>query len=147
MMKETALQIIKEAPAAYLTTTGLDGYPETRAMLNLRNEKSFPKLKSFWDGFNEFEIFFTTNTSSSKIGQIKNNTKVSLYYCNPASWLGLMMNGDIEIFKDEEVIKKLWQEEWTMYYPGGYNDPDHTVLRFIPKRVKLYSSLAVHELL
>ncbi|MBP8083669.1 MAG: pyridoxamine 5'-phosphate oxidase family protein [Spirochaetes bacterium] len=147
MMKNTAIKIISESAAVYLTTTGLDGYPETRAMLNLRNEKSFPKLKSFWNNCNEFEVFFTTNTSSSKIEQIENNSKVSLYYCNPQNWLGLMMNGDIEIFKDEEIIKQLWHDEWTMYYPGGFNDPDHTVLRFTPKRVKMYSALAVHELL
>ena len=52
MMKNTAMKIISESAAVYLTTTGLDGYPETRAMLNLRNEKSFPKLKSFWNNCN-----------------------------------------------------------------------------------------------
>ena len=67
MMKNTAMKIISESAAVYLTTTGLDGYPETRAMLNLRNEKSFQKLKSCWNNCNEFEVFFTTNTSSSKI--------------------------------------------------------------------------------
>jgi general stress protein 26 len=43
-----------------------------------------------------------------------------------------MFGGDIEIVEDPEFKKALWHDGWERYYPSGYDDPDHTVLRIIP---------------
>jgi general stress protein 26 len=117
---------------AYLTTIDTEGYPQTRAMFNLRNKKWFPKLIPFFDKQDEFTIIFSTNTSSTKINDIRINSKVSIYYCDPESWKGVMFSGDIEIVDDLTVKQELWHDDWTKYYPKGYDDPDHTVLRVSP---------------
>lgn len=121
---------------AYLTTIDGNGYPQTRAMFNLRNKERFPKLIPFFEKRDDFTIIFTTNTSSSKIDDIKVNSAISIYYCNPESWKGVMFGGDIEIVDDLSTKKELWHDDWDKYYPKGYNDPDHTVLRVSPTCAK-----------
>jgi phosphatidylethanolamine-binding protein (PEBP) family uncharacterized protein len=55
------------AEAAYVTTIDPDGFPQTRAMFNLRRKEQFPGLASlFKDHQYDFLVYFTTNTSSLK---------------------------------------------------------------------------------
>ena len=79
-------------------------------------------------------VYFSTNTSSHKLRQIKADPRVSVYYCNPGQFHGLMLSGDIEVIDDSALRQALWNEGWERYYPGGPDDPDHTVLRLRPKR-------------
>lgn len=127
------MRVLNDAWPAYLTTVGERGYPQTRAMFNLRNKRYFPKLESLFLRLEkEFTTIFTTNTSSTKIDDIKKHSKVSVYYCVPDESRGVMLSGDIEIVDDVKLKKALWHDEWERYYPEGYNDPDHTVLRLEP---------------
>lgn len=83
--RQLSLELMEISEAAYLTTINNDGFPETRAMLNLRREKQFPKLVKLFDNYqNEFLLYFTTNSSSQKVEQIGNNPKVSVYFCQAA---------------------------------------------------------------
>ena len=132
-IREMCLNLLETGWPAYLTTVDEKGYPQTRAMFNLRNKKWFPKLIPFFDQQqDEFVIIFSTNTSSTKVADIRGRPKTSIYYCNPENWQGVMFSGDIEIVDDSELKKNLWHEGWERYYPKGYDDPDHTVLRIIP---------------
>ncbi|MGD9100138.1 MAG: pyridoxamine 5'-phosphate oxidase family protein [Anaerolineae bacterium] len=136
-IKQASLELIESAPAAYLTTIGPDGFPHTRAMLNLRNKEMYPnQVPLFAPHQDDMMIYFSTNTSSSKIGQIKANTRVCVYYCNPEQFHGLMLSGNIEIVDDAQIRQALWNEGWERYYPGGPHDPDHTVLRLYPAFAK-----------
>ncbi|UCG32971.1 MAG: pyridoxamine 5'-phosphate oxidase family protein [Phycisphaerales bacterium] len=127
------LGLMDVSPAAYLTTIGPDRRPYTRAMLNLRNRKQYPRLVELFAPHNEaLLIYFTTNTSSGKVQQVRANPAVCVYYCEPEKFHGAMLGGDVEIVDDAKVRESLWQDGWEMYYPGGPNDPDHTVLRLAP---------------
>ncbi|MHA1902747.1 MAG: pyridoxamine 5'-phosphate oxidase family protein [Candidatus Thorarchaeota archaeon] len=131
--KKIAIQLMETAKAVFVTTIDKTGYPQTRAMFNLRNKEQWPKLIPLFGDHNEdFMALFTTNTSSTKIADIRRNSAVSVYYCNPDEWRGLMLGGNIEIVDDSELKKSLWHDGWEKYYPGGYDDPDHTVLRIFP---------------
>ncbi len=135
--KNTSLELLEAADAAYVTTIDTDGYPQTRCMFNLRNKKQFPKLAGvFRDHREDFMILFSTNTSSEKITQIKANSAVCIYYCAPNDFHGLMLAGNIEILNDPGIRETVWQDGWERYYPKGPDDPDHTVLRLYPKKAK-----------
>ena len=57
--------IIESYETVYLSTIDQNGYPSTRAMLNLRNKKQYPHLVPMYaKESNEFTIYLTTNTSS-----------------------------------------------------------------------------------
>jgi general stress protein 26 len=137
-----SIELMEIAEAAYVTTIDPDGFPQTRAMFNLRREEQFPGLAAlFKDHRDDFLVYFTTNTTSPKIDHIKKNPKVSIYYCKPGEFRGLMLSGEMETVTDLAEKEKIWQEGWEMYYPGGVHDPDHTVLRLRPMAAKYYHQL------
>jgi pyridoxamine 5'-phosphate oxidase len=133
-LKSACLEIMEMAEVVYVTTIDPKGYPHTRAMFNLRNKAEFPQQAAlFSDHQRDFMVYLATNTSSSKLGHIKANPKVCLYYCHAATFRGLMLAGEIDILDSSEVRKALWSDGWERYYPGGPDDPDHTALRLYPK--------------
>ena len=136
-IRKASLMLLESADGAYLTTIDHEGYPQTRCMFNLRNKEQFPKLiDMFKDHQDDFMILFTTNTSSAKVSQIKENSGVCIYYCKPGEFHGLMLSGNIEILDDPRVKEQLWHDGWERYYATGPNDPDHTVLKILPARAK-----------
>jgi general stress protein 26 len=137
--KMQCIQLMENAETVYLTTIDLEGFPNTRAMLNLRNKHQYPGLVEFFNNCNtDLSIYFTTNTSSEKVNHILKNPAVSVYYCNPRNWHGVMLNGHIEIINDLAIKKALWQPDWDMYYPEGVDSEDNAVLRLVPKFLKSY---------
>lgn len=141
--KALSLDLLETAEAAYVTTIDADGFPQTRAMFNLRRREQFPGLAAlFRDQQDDFLVYFTTNTSSPKITHIKRDPKAAVYYCKAGEFRGLMFSGKLEIVADKSEKEKVWQKGWEMYYPGGVHDPDHTVLRLRPMTAKYYHQLS-----
>jgi len=136
VIREMCLNLIDIGWPAYVTTIDREGFPQTRAMFNLRNKERFPKLIPFFEKQQDFTLIFTTNTSSTKMEDIESNKAVSIYYCDPETWKGVMFSGLIEVVPDLTIKKSIWHPEWSKYYLSGYDDLDHTVLRLIPTTAK-----------
>ncbi len=132
-LRELCIYLLNNAWPAYLATVDKNGFPQIRAMFNLRNQDRFPKLVPlFKDHEDDFFIIFSTNTSSTKTKDINGNEKAAAYYCDPENSRGTMFGGTIEIVPDLELKKAIWHDGWEYYYPKGYDDPDHTILQMKP---------------
>lgn len=132
-MKQISLGLMGTAESAYLGTVDEEGFPQIRAMVNLRNKEQFGDLAGLFEGHDEdFLMYFTTAASSVKMGHIKANPKVSVYFCDPKEICGLMLAGEIEVVTDAELEKALWQEDWRVHFPNGADDPEYTILRLLP---------------
>ena len=123
MDKENATRrahdLMTTAEAVYLTTLDPDGWPNTRAMLNLRNTERYPGLVPVFTSYDlDCTLLFTTNTSSGKVSQITGNPRASAYFCNPSEWRGLMLGGEISVVADLNLKEGIWQENWRMLLPG-----------------------------
>ncbi len=137
-----SIGLMEIAEASYVTTIDPEGFPQTRAMFNLRRKEQFPGLAALFKNHqDDFLVYLTTNTSSPKIAHIRKNPKVSIYYCKPVEFRGLMLSGQMEIVKERAEKENVWQKGWEMYYPGGVHDPDHTVLRLQPREANYYHQL------
>jgi general stress protein 26 len=135
--KRLSLQLMETAWAVYFTTIDEKGFPQTRAMDNLRSKERFPKLASLFEIHqDDFRILLSTNTSSAKIKDIQKNPAVSAYYCIPREFRGVMFSGTVEVVQDSELKKAIWHDYWTRYYPKGVTDPDYAVLNLYPKYAK-----------
>ena len=146
-IKVLCRNLLENSWPAYVTTVDNMSFPQTRAMFNLRNRKHFPRLiKFFEEQEDEFIQIFTTNTSSTKMNDLKSNKAVSVYYCDPDTWRGVMFSGVIEIVSDSLTKETIWHPEWSKYYPEGYNDPDHTVLCLLPTVAKGWSGTETFRL-
>lgn len=142
-MKELSLELMKCSEAVFFSTINNEGFPNIRAMNNLRNTEQFARLIPFFESHDEdFMILFSTNTSSEKVSHIQKNSKVSAYFKKPGVWQGVTFIGEVEVVKDPEIIKAIWHPDWVKFYPNGMFDEDHTVLRIFPTRAKGWNSEA-----
>jgi len=140
--KRLSLELMETAETAIVTTIDSEGFPQTRAMFNLRRKEQFPGLAGFFKKHgNDYTVYFTTNTSSPKLAHIRQNPKIAVYYCKADEFRGLMLGGEMEIVTDRSIKEAIWQKDWETYYPGGPHDPDHTVLLLRPMVAKYYHQL------
>jgi general stress protein 26 len=122
------LKLIKKSKICLLGTNGEDGFPNIKAMLNLKQRG----LKYIW---------FSTNTSSKRVKQLKMDNRACVYYVDEKSFEGLMLVGTVDILQDLVSRKMLWTEGAEIYYPLGVKDPDYTVLRFTARWGNYYHKL------
>ena len=105
------------------------GFPHIKAMLKMESEG----LKKIW---------FSTNTSSKRVEQIKKNSKACVYFVDTNEFKGLMLVGNIKILQDKNSRQRLWREGFERYYPLGVADPDYSVLCFTGLWANFYHSLS-----
>ena len=126
---KTIGNLIDKQSVGYISSIDEDGYPATKAMFA-------PRIRV---GIKVF--YFSTNTSSLRVSQYRENPKGCIYFCDRRFYRGVMLQGEFEILEEHEIKEKLWQEGDTMYYPLGIDDPDYCVLKFTAKKGRYYSQL------
>ena len=134
-LKQPCLELMETAEAAYLATLDPSGAPHIHAVSNLRRKEEFPALAPLFQGHqDDFLVYITTSTSSNKVQQIRANPAVSVYYCRPLEFHGVMLEGLAEVIDDLELKRTLWQPAWEQFWTGGPADPDYSVVRLRPRR-------------
>ena len=105
-----------------------DGFPNSKAMLPPRMREGIRHL------------FFTTNTSSMRVGQFARNSKACLYFFDKRYFKGAMLKGTMDVLQDAATKQMIWGDGDEMYYPGGVTDPDYCVLKFTSRTGRYYSN-------
>jgi general stress protein 26 len=85
-------------------------------------------------------FYFTTNTSSRRVGQYRADPKACIYFCDRRFFRGVMLKGTMEVLEDSESKEMIWQPGDTMYYSLGVTDPDYCVLKFTAQSGRYYSN-------
>lgn len=129
------IQIIDHTQNPLINSMDADGIPVSRAMMGVRHRENLEA------------IYFSTNTSSNKVSELKNNSKSSLYFFDPNQFVGILVKGEMEVTKDTESKQKVWRQGDEMYYPKGIDDPDFTVLKFKPTALRVYSNFKSKDIL
>ncbi len=122
---------IKKQKVAFIASVDENGYPNQKAMLKPR------KI----NGVEEF--YFSTNTSSMRVAQYRDNPKASIYFYHKGliKYEGVMLAGTMEILEDAAVKRELWKAGDKMFYPKGVTDPDYCVLKFTAQEGRYYCDL------
>lgn len=122
------MELIEKSNICMLGTNNEDGFPNIKALMNLKHEG----MKKIW---------FSTNTSSKRVQQLKVDNRACVYYVDEKNFKGLMLVGTVEILQDLESRKMLWSEGAEVYYPLGVEDPDYSVLCFTVRHGNYYHGL------
>jgi len=92
-------------------------------------------------------FYFTTNTSSMRVAQYRENPKACIYFCDKRFFRGVMLKGFMEVLEDSENKEMIWQDGDTMYYPEGVTDPDYCVLKFTTQSGRYYANFHSENLM
>ena len=89
------------------------------------------------------EFYFSTNTSSMRVKQYKDNSSASIYFYHKGliKYVGVMLKGKMEILTDQKTKNMIWKKGDTMFYKKGVTDPDYCVLKFTAKEGRYYCNL------
>lgn len=126
--ESTIGNLVDKQGVAFLASVDAEGFPNLKAMLPPRQRAG---IKCF---------YFTTNTSSMRVKQYRENPKASIYFCDRRFFRGVMLTGTMEVLEDPETKESIWREGDTMYYKLGPLDPDYCVLKFTAQKGRFYSS-------
>ena len=122
------LDLINKSEKCLLGTIDENGFPNIKAMYNAKNKG----MKDIW---------FSTNTSSKRTKEIKNNEKASVYFVDMENFIGVMLIGKIKATRDQELREMLWVDGSERFYPLGVDDPDYTVLHFKAEKANIYHNM------
>ena len=89
------LELVERSNICLLGTNGEDGFPNIKAMMNLKHEG----ISNIW---------FSTNTSSKRVQQLKKDNRACVYYVDDKNFKGLMLTGTIHSCKTSSQRQMLW---------------------------------------
>lgn len=117
-----AHEIIRETTYCALVTLDSTGQPQIRTM------NPFPAN-------DELITWFATSRTSRKVGEIKKNPKVSVYYSDHTSAKGYVaISGIAEVIDDRDLLLKMKRDYWT-------NIPNwetiFVLIKIVPKRLEV----------
>lgn len=127
-VEKTIGNLIDKQGVAFLSSVDGEGFPNTKAMLPPRKR----------EGIRVF--YFTTNTSSMRVEQFREDPKACIYFCDKRFFRGVMLKGTAEILEDAASKEMIWRDGDTMYYEKGVTDPDYCVIRFTAVSGRYYSN-------
>ena len=130
---QTIGNLIDKQSISFISSVDVDGFPNTKAMLPPRKREG---IKCFW---------FTTNTSSMRVAQYRENPKACIYFCDKRFFRGVMLKGTVEVLEDAWSKELVWQESDTMYYSKGVADPDYCVLKFSAQSGRYYANFSSED--
>ncbi len=84
----------------------------------------------------DLKILFVAHKSSPKVAQISKDSNACIVSLNDETVRDIRLFGRVEVLIDMEAKKYVWKEELEPYFQGGINDPELTVLKFIPERLE-----------
>lgn len=126
--QSTIGNLIDKQKAAFIASVDEAGFPNMKAMLASREREG---LRVF---------YFSTNTSSMRVGQYRQNPKASVYFYDKRFFRGVQLVGTMEVLEDAASKERIWKIGDTLYYPLGITDPDYCVLKFTAQTGRYYSN-------
>ena len=124
-------KFIDRQKVAFICSVDNENCPNVKAMLNPRKRVA---LKEF---------YFSTNTSSMRVSQYRNNPNASIYFYHKGliRYIGVMLKGKMEVLTDEKSKEMIWKRGDTRFYKLGVTDPDYCVLKFTATSGRYYCNL------
>jgi len=110
------------------------------------DDENYPNVRDMFqprkiNGLKEF--YFSTNTSSLKVAQYRNNPNASIYFYHKGliRYVGVMLKGKMEVLTDQNTKNLLWEKGDKAFYKKGVTDPDYCVLKFTATSGRYYCDL------
>ena len=124
-------KFIDKQKVSFICSVDNDQFPNIKAMLKPRKRI----------GLTEF--YFSTNTSSMRVKQYRENPNASIYFYHKGiiKYEGLMLLGKMEVLTDQNIKSELWRPGDRIFYKNGETDPDYCVLKFSASKGRYYCDL------
>lgn len=117
-----AREIMASARYAALITS------ESNGRVYVRTVDPFPPEENM-------SIWFSTNPLTRKVGQIRRNPRVTLYYVDRDSQSYVAISGRARLVNDPQEKAKRWKDEWKAFYPD--RGKSYLLIEVTPEKMEL----------
>ena len=115
--KSHILKMLDKETFVSFATFGADGYPDVRVLLVAAK-----------DGVDT--IWFATETTTSKIAQLRKNPKAAIYGHDMETMTEFRLFGTVELLTDSVARQKIWRDDFIQHFPDGIDSPTMIILKF-----------------
>jgi len=110
-------------------------------MGSINNENDMPNIKAMVVvkrvGLKTY--YFISNHSATRTKQFMHNNKACIFFNKGLMCKGLLLEGTMEILKDDENKKLFWENNMNKIFKnGGINDPEYCILKFTAESGRYY---------
>ena len=126
--EQTIGNLIDKQSVSLVGSVDGDDYPNVKAMGAPRKREG---IKYFW---------FSTNTSSLRVAQFRENPKACVYFMDRRFFRGVQLTGEMEVLEDAGSKEMIWLNGDERFYSEGVTDPDYCVLKFTARKGRYWSS-------
>lgn len=121
-----AKDVMHKARYCALVTIGDDRYAQARVVDPLAPEE-------------DLTIWIATNPVTRKVGQIRKNPRVTLFYFDSVGLGYVTVLGEAELINLSSEKAKHWKEDWTPFYKNKNRGTDFLLIRVRPRRLEVIS--------
>jgi general stress protein 26 len=117
-----AKDLMTSAGYCALITLGKGGNPNVRTMDPFAPE-------------NDMIVWLGTNVNSRKVSEIKNDSRVVLYYGSHKGSGYVVVNGNAFIVDDDDSKNKYWKDKWDQFY--SEKKSNYILIKVIPDKLEV----------
>ncbi len=121
-----AKEMMEAAGYCALVTNGEDGHPQAREI------DAFPPE-------DDLTVWIATKAATRKVGQIRRDPRVTLYYQVPSGAGYVTLLGRAVIVTDPAEKARRWKEAWASFYDDRNRGDDYTLIKVTPFRLEIVS--------
>ena len=103
-------EMIDDLDVAMMVTRRADGHLVSRAMANQKRAAGA-------------DLWFVTSKETHKVEELEDEPYVNLSYYKDRTREWVSVSGVAKISQDRETIRKLWAEDWKMWFGKADGDP------------------------
>lgn len=85
-------------------------------------------------------LYFFSAASSNKNRELDNEPGVQLFFCREGPSEYLSIYGKATISRNRAIVEKYWNDFIKVWFQGGKDDPDLTVIRVEPEDVRYWDT-------
>lgn len=85
------------------------------------------------------QVWCFTGSTSVKTEEIRQDQEVLLTFQRDHQKY-LTLTGTAHLIRDREKMAELWQEPFRVWFPGGVQDPDLTLVQIIPRHAEYWDN-------
>jgi general stress protein 26 len=115
--RKTFYGIVKDFRFAILVTQSAGERPHGRPM-------SIAEISE--DG----TVYFSTSIESGKVAEMQNDSDILVTFQSRLQFATLQ--GSATVSRDRALIARLWKPDWSVWYPGGKDDPFIAIICVTP---------------
>ena len=84
-------------------------------------------------------IWFLTSRQTGVVGEVHSHPAICLTYASQAKNVYVCVSGKAQEIHDQAKISELWSPQDALFFPGGRDDPDLTLLRVTPEHAEAWT--------